>query len=152
VENCFTKDNRHPSMTAALKAIRHRAALFALVVSAISLGGFLGLAQALASQLRHGTMASTSSAPSPDFANCPPDVKHGRELFEDHCADCHGDNAHGGDPLDKGEDGPDIANPPLSDTRIHVVIAKGIQGHMKGFENKLSQQEITDIVRYLRTL
>ena len=74
---------------------------------------------------------------------------HGRRLFIQSCAHCHGDDARG-----SGEDGdgPDLFRLGVGNARIAAVIRKGIPDEMPSFAKKHSAQDITDITAYLRTL
>jgi len=78
-----------------------------------------------------------------------PSAEHGRKLFVQSCAHCHGDDARG-----DGEDGdgPDLASLAISNARIAVVIRKGIADEMPSFAKKHSAQDIAAITAYLRTL
>jgi len=74
---------------------------------------------------------------------------HGRQLFVQSCAHCHGDDARG-----SGEDGdgPDLFRLGIGNARISAVIRKGIPDEMPSFAKKHSAQDIADITAYLRTL
>lgn len=76
-------------------------------------------------------------------------AEHGRKLFVQSCAHCHGDDARG-----DGEDGdgPDLSSLAISNARIAVVIRKGIPDEMPSFAKKHSAQDIAAITAYLRTL
>ena len=76
-------------------------------------------------------------------------ARHGRQLFVQSCAHCHGEDARG-----SGEDGdgPDLFRLGIGNARISAVIRKGIPDEMPSFAKKHSAQDIADITAYLRTL
>jgi len=69
----------------------------------------------------------------------------GRQLFLKNCAHCHGANAG-------GEEGPDLHNLDWTDERIAARIRNGKKGQMTAFAGKLSSDNISDLIIYLRTL
>jgi mono/diheme cytochrome c family protein len=85
-------------------------------------------------------------APPPALAE---PARHGRQLFVQSCAHCHGEDARG-----SGEDGdgPDLVRLGIGNARISAVIRKGIPDEMPSFAKKHSAQDIADITAYLRTL
>lgn len=74
---------------------------------------------------------------------------HGRQLFVQSCAHCHGDDARG-----SGEDGdgPNLFRLGISNARIAALIHSGIPDEMPSFAKKHSSQDIAAITTYLRTL
>jgi len=72
-------------------------------------------------------------------------ASHGRQLFVQSCAHCHGDDA-------RGDEGPDLHDLRRSDARIHEVITAGIKGEMPSFGKKLGDSDIRALTAYLRTL
>jgi len=76
-------------------------------------------------------------------------ASHGRQLFVQSCAHCHGDDARG-----SGEDGdgPDLFRLRIGNARIAAVIRTGIPEEMPSFAKKYATPEITDLTAYLRTL
>ena len=74
---------------------------------------------------------------------------HGRQLFVQSCAHCHGDDARG-----SGEDGdgPDLFRLAVGNARIAAVIRTGIPHEMPSFAKKHSARDIADLTAYLRTL
>ncbi len=94
-------------------------------------------------------MAATSPAP-PLFDQEPvPSAEHGRRLFIQSCAHCHGDDARG-----RGEDsdGPDLFDLRIGNARIAAVIRTGIPDEMPSFAKKHGAADIADLTAYLRTL
>ncbi|MCI0746164.1 MAG: c-type cytochrome [Verrucomicrobia subdivision 3 bacterium] len=94
--------------------------------------------------------ADTENAPfSSDRSTSPPDrrasVPAGQQLYLEHCADCHNADAH-------GDEGSDLHNLDGTDEQIATRIRKGKKGRMTGFAEKLSPEQIHDVVAYLRTL
>ena len=73
------------------------------------------------------------------------DATQGRHLFLMNCAHCHGDDA-------RGDEGPDLHDLHRSDARIHEVITAGIKGEMPSFGKKLGDQDVQQLIAYLRTL
>src|SRR6218665_3208591 len=78
-----------------------------------------------------------------------PSAEHGRHLFTQSCAHCHGDDARG-----DGEDGdgPDLYRLRIGNARIAAVIRTGIPDEMPSFLKKHGPEDIADLTAYLRTL
>lgn len=86
-------------------------------------------------------------------------ISHGSQLFAEHCADCHGPQGKG-----NGKLADTLSTPPTDlltepHTARHTVgnfyhqIAFGIPGtDMPGFENKLTEEDIWDVVNFMHTL
>jgi mono/diheme cytochrome c family protein len=76
-------------------------------------------------------------------------AEHGRRLFGQSCAHCHGDDARG-----NGEDGdgPDLFGLRIGNARIAAVIRTGIPDEMPSFAKKHGPADIADLTAYLRTL
>jgi mono/diheme cytochrome c family protein len=113
---------------------------FAVLVAGCSLSGAFGL----------GTIAFTApTAAPPAAAPRPPSIEHGRRLFVQSCAHCHGDDARG-----SGEDadGPDLFGLRIGNARIAAVIHGGIPDEMPSFAKKHGPNDIADLTTYLRTL
>jgi putative heme-binding domain-containing protein len=80
-----------------------------------------------------------------------PDVRAGRQLFERHCARCHGVGARG------GETGPDLTRGQYrhasTDVGLFQVVSRGVDGtEMPGFRRARNDQEVWQVVAYLRSL
>lgn len=72
--------------------------------------------------------------------------KHGKSLYDAHCADCHG--AKG-----EGHDGPPMAtNPILTMDSVFLESVREGRGGMPPWSGALSPQEIADIQSWLKTL
>ena len=91
-------------------------------------------------------LARAEDAP-PEHSMLPPAKAgtDGRTLFLRNCAHCHGATAH-------GDDGPDLHNLDWTDEQIAKRIRTGKSGQMTAFEGKLTTDQITTIIAYLRTL
>ncbi|HEY3900314.1 MAG TPA: cytochrome c [Chthoniobacter sp.] len=91
--------------------------------------------------------ANASKAPFEQEPN--PSAEHGRRLFVQSCAHCHGDDARG-----SGEDGdgPDLFALRIGNARIAAVIRGGIPDEMPSFAKKHGATDIADLTAYLRTL
>ena len=70
---------------------------------------------------------------------------NGRALFLKNCAHCHGADAH-------GDEGPDLHNLEWTNEQIATRIRNGKKGQMTSFAGKLSPDQISDVVAYLRSL
>ncbi|MBI4347358.1 MAG: c-type cytochrome [Elusimicrobia bacterium] len=76
-------------------------------------------------------------------------AEKGKPLFALHCADCHGQTGMGGNA-------PAVGNPPFlrdaSNGLLRRAIAEGRGEHMPGFQEKLGDAGIDDIIAWLRVL
>ncbi len=92
---------------------------------------------------------ATGAAPFTQAQTAAGSAVHGRQLFVQSCAHCHGDDAHG-----SGEDGdgPDLYRLGIGNARIGAVIRNGIPDEMPSFVKKHGPQDIADIKAYLRSL
>ena|SRR5215212_9583652 len=97
-----------------------------------------------------GSVASPASSASAD------EFAHAREIYGKNCEGCHGPNAEGG--LAK-VDNKQIKVPSLksdhavkhTDERLAKTITNGDE-EMPAFKDKLKQEEIAEMVRYIRTV
>lgn len=123
-----------------------------------SLGwAFAGAAMLVALAFLSGTLlqkqARANSQEQPVWTKQPLPAKmtvaaanaRGRTLFLNSCAHCHGEDA-------RGDEGPDLHDLEISDRRIFNVIKRGIKGEMPSFAKKHSDEEITLLLDYLRSL
>jgi mono/diheme cytochrome c family protein len=85
--------------------------------------------------------SSISVSPEAQLAG----VRAGQQLFLKNCAHCHGADAH-------GDDGPDLHALDWTDEQIVTRIRNGKKGLMPVFAGKLSPEDITKVITYLRTL
>jgi len=69
----------------------------------------------------------------------------GYKLFDRNCAHCHGDDA-------RGDEGPDLHGLTKSDARVEKIIKNGIHGEMPAFGKKFNDQDVKDLITWLRTL
>ncbi|MDE3242992.1 MAG: cytochrome c [Nitrospirota bacterium] len=88
----------------------------------------------------------------------PANPKKGQALYEQHCARCHGS---AGDGL--GPDARDLIVPPANflslrsrskaDWELMVAISRGVLfSPMHGWADRLSEQDMLDVLGYIRTL
>jgi len=78
----------------------------------------------------------------------------GAELFKSKCAMCHGPDGKGQTAMGKKLNIRDLSSPEVqkqSDTELANVIAKG-KGKMPAYEGKLTNDQIQDVVKFIRTL
>lgn len=76
------------------------------------------------------------------------DINEGRQLYDEYCAHCHGADGSGEFPgMPDFQRGHQLMRP---DQELFTVISQG-QGSMPSFEGLLYEQEILDVVAYLRT-
>lgn len=81
-------------------------------------------------------------------------AKSGQPTFDAKCAMCHSKDGSGNSPMGKNMKVPDLRSKAVqskSDADLHNFIAKG-KGIMPGYSNKLSKDEINDLVAYIRVL
>jgi cytochrome c oxidase cbb3-type subunit 3 len=92
---------------------------------------------------------SRIAGPEPLAPDRSASAAHGRQLFVQSCAHCHGDDARG-----NGEDGdgPDLFRLRIGNARIAAVIHGGIPDEMPSFARKHGPPDISDLTAYLRTL
>lgn len=78
------------------------------------------------------------------------DMKAGKQVYEAHCASCHGDRGQG-----SAENAPDWTSQQrlagLSDVELEKAVVEG-QGSMPAFGDRLSAEERTAVVAYIRSL
>jgi mono/diheme cytochrome c family protein len=93
-----------------------------------------------------GVVLSPSAA-----AQEPGEAQRGREVFEQNCAMCHGSDASGMMGMHPSLRG---AVERLSAEGVEVTIRKGrdVMPPMPAFEDRLSRDEIQDVIAYLDTL
>src|SRR5262249_30550368 len=86
-------------------------------------------------------------------------VAAGKQLYQKYCRFCHGAAAKGNSPMaPEGTQQSDLTDEKwqgaMSDGEIFVTIRDGVppKFDMKGFKSKLTDQEMWNIVNYLRSL
>ena len=78
----------------------------------------------------------------------------GADLFKAKCASCHGATGAGDTAMGKSMKLKDLGSPDVqnaSDADLANVIAKG-KKPMPAYEGKLTNDQIQDLVKYIRTL
>ena len=113
----------------------------AMLVASLSLGGVLLLAKPI--HLLTGT--SPGFVTMPAFNSTPELVAQGHDFFEMSCSHCHADDA-------TGDEGPNLHHLSISNARIFKTIKKGVKGQMPTFAKKYDDQQIAELVSFLRTL
>ena len=91
-------------------------------------------------------------------AAAPESVAAGQQLYAKYCRFCHSADAKGNGPIaPKGTHPPDLTAgkaPELTDGEIFAVIRDGAGPHqeMKPFKGKMQEQEMWNVVNYLRSI
>lgn len=76
------------------------------------------------------------------------DPNAGRQVYKEQCAYCHGDNGNGDLPgMPNFQQGEGLMQ---ADQSLFASISQG-RGSMPSFEGLLDEQEILDVIAYLRT-
>jgi len=78
----------------------------------------------------------------------------GADVYKSKCASCHGAAGKGDTAMGKAMKLKDLGSAEIrkqSDADLTAVIEKG-KKPMPGYEGKLTKDQITDLVKYLRTL
>jgi mono/diheme cytochrome c family protein len=124
-----------------------KAIAVAVLAGAIALGSTLSTAAVW----RRHALKDSHAQPSeerwlePAVPDSPLLRTHGRELFLDSCAHCHGADA-------RGDEGPDLHGVQVSDRYIATIITRGIPHEMPSFAKKHGRADITALTAYLRSL
>jgi mono/diheme cytochrome c family protein len=99
--------------------------------------------------------------PEAPVAGSPQSVENGATLFKRHCVMCHGATGVGDGPAAKTLKGklPSLADKAtmskLTDAQIHETITAGKKteiGNMPALGKRVTPEEITDVVNFVRTL
>lgn len=88
------------------------------------------------------------------LAQDPEAAAAGRLLFEDHCAECHGENAEGGKPGAKRR-GPSLRAPQVqnaADGALFWVLTNGVVRKGMPVWSKLPEPQRWQLVRYIKSL
>ena len=92
-------------------------------------------------------------------AATPQSIAAGKQTFDKYCKFCHGADAKGDGPMAPKDSHPsnlvdDKWDRGSSDGEIFAVISEGTPPKfvMKGFKSKLTEQEIWNVVNYVRSL
>jgi cytochrome c6 len=78
----------------------------------------------------------------------------GADLYKSKCASCHGAAGKGDTAMGKATKVKDLGSDEVqkqSDADLTAVVEKG-KKPMPGYEGKLTKDQISDVVKYLRTL
>jgi cytochrome c6 len=78
----------------------------------------------------------------------------GADLYKSKCASCHGAEGKGDTAMGKAMKVKDLGSDEVqkqSDADLTAVVEKG-KKPMPGYEGKLTKDQITEVVKYLRTL
>jgi mono/diheme cytochrome c family protein/uncharacterized membrane protein len=120
------------------------------------IGIALLIAAALIFALTRANPTPTALASNP-VTSSPESIASGRDLFVANCSTCHGQDARG-----DGQQAPTLNPRPADLTAAHVDahtdgdlywwIAHGISPAMPGFNDTLSDQQIWDVINYVRSL
>jgi mono/diheme cytochrome c family protein len=73
------------------------------------------------------------------------EVAHGKTVFLNSCAHCHGADA-------RGDEGPDLHDLQVSDRYIARTVTNGIKGEMPSFGKKLGPADVSALTAFIRTL
>lgn len=116
--------------------------LMSLTVLLINAGAFFGGEMLLRAKLR-----PRSSGPSSNASQMPltAAAARGRDVYLANCAHCHAEDA-------TGDEGPDLHGVKKSDERIAQIIKGGIKGEMPKFGAKLNDEQVSQLIAYLRSL
>jgi len=121
------------------------------------LGLFCACGQAPSTNTVQNGSASTPAASSPSPAASVDLMAQGRKLYLDNCAGCHKEDGRGGKIEIEGKsiDPDDLTAEKIkafSDEKIYGYIYRGIEDEgMPAFKDKLSEAEIREVVRYVRS-
>ena len=127
---------------------------------------FLAFAMGSVSLAIVGVGALAQSAPDPaakklknPVATNPESVAAGQQLYLKYCRFCHGADAKGNGPMaPKGTHPPDLTDAEWThgstDGEIFVVLRDGAgpKQEMKPFKGKMSDQDMWNVVNYLRSV
>jgi cytochrome c6 len=82
------------------------------------------------------------------------DGESAKKIFLEKCAMCHGADAAGNTPIAKELKVPDLRSPQtqkLADPELIKIVTEG-KGKMPPFKEKLSEEQIRELVAYIREL
>jgi mono/diheme cytochrome c family protein len=81
-------------------------------------------------------------------------AQSGGDLFKAKCAMCHGADGSGNTAMGKNFGLKDLGSADVqgkSDADLTTIVTKG-KGKMPAYDGKLTKDQITDVVKYIRTL
>jgi mono/diheme cytochrome c family protein len=140
-----------------------RAPLLCATLCASAAAGLFACAESFAQTERNpGRAVYAELAAAPEkarnranpLANDPDAVAAGRLLFEDHCAECHGENAEGGKKGSKHR-GPSLRAREVqnaTDGAVFWVLTNGVVRKGMPVWSKLPEPQRWQLVRYLKSL
>jgi mono/diheme cytochrome c family protein len=82
----------------------------------------------------------------------PAQLEHGKKLFVQRCSVCHLPPLGPGEPRSYARSLTGFVKNAESEAAARLIIQRGIQSRMPGFQYGLEPNEIDDIVAYLSTL
>ena len=122
---------------------------------AVMLVAHLSIGAVDASQAKAGTSRTPPNAP----AATPKSIAAGEKVFRSNCRMCHGNDARGDGPqAPPGSHPPNLTddtwNHGSTDAEILEVIRNGVgpKFDMKGFRSRLTDEEMWNVIHYLRSL
>jgi mono/diheme cytochrome c family protein len=127
--------------------IQIKAAIVA-VCSSLTLGVIAGSSYLIQSGQAHEPRdrpAKTRASVEQVRSQAQPSSREGYKLFDQYCAQCHGDDA-------RGDEGPNLHGLQKSDARLDTIIKGGVKGEMPAFAKKFTDSNVRDLIAYLRTL
>jgi cbb3-type cytochrome c oxidase subunit III len=137
------------------RAVRRRFLALSLTAAALSLWlASAPAARELAQAPRRNPAAQKLKNPEPNNAES---IEAGKKLYQRHCASCHGPQGKGdgslalagGTPSDLTDDTWDYGS---TDGEIFVAIRDGVSADMLAYREKLSAQQIWQLVRFIRSI
>ena len=82
-------------------------------------------------------------------------AESGEEIFKRKCVGCHGANGAGNTTIGKHLKLRDLGSPDVqkqTDEELSAIISQGKSGRMPAFESKLTKEQISEVVEFIRTL
>ena len=82
-------------------------------------------------------------------------AESGEEIFKRKCAGCHGAHGAGDTTIGKNLKLRDLGSPDVqkqTDEELSAIISQGKSGRMPAFESKLTKEQISEVVEFIRTL
>ena len=129
---------------------------FIATLTAVVLGYLIAASIDLSAQAKPAPKAAATKNP---VAPTPASIASGEASFKRYCRFCHGEDARGNGPqAPKDTHPPDLTDAKWdhgsTDADIFAVIKDGIgpKFDMKGYNSKMTTQEIWNVVNYLRSI
>jgi mono/diheme cytochrome c family protein len=136
-----------------------RRALLAILFPLALLGMITAGSASVSAQTKAPAAKAGEKPAKNPVAPTPASIASGKALFAKYCRFCHGDDAKGNGPL-----APEGTHPPnltdekwdhgSTDADIFAVIRDGVgpKYDMKGYNSKMTAQEMWNVVNYLRSI